>query len=194
MDQITTEINKLDLKIDAIEQLLEKSYEEWTFKEKQKFGNHEQLRKKEEQLRKKEEQLRKKEEQLRKKEEQLRKKEEQLRELLILKETKKQQLEAIATKLSLAVALPKLGDVSSMYDVFGRLSSKPTSTPSLYTGPSYHITKNLCKFIEEDIAPPLSQQEREAILNETNKLWEFGNNEIIQPSVSIGSTENVVDD
>jgi hypothetical protein len=43
MDQIETEINNLNLKIDAIEQLLDKEYEEWTPKER--FGNHEQLRK-----------------------------------------------------------------------------------------------------------------------------------------------------
>lgn len=47
MDQIATEINNLTLKIDAIEQLLEKDYEYWTLKEKQKFGNHDQLRDKE---------------------------------------------------------------------------------------------------------------------------------------------------
>jgi hypothetical protein len=48
--------------------LLEKDYSDWTNKEKNKYGDYEQLRKKEEQLRKKEEQLRKKEEQLREKE------------------------------------------------------------------------------------------------------------------------------
>ena len=57
MDETATEISKLNDKLDAIEQLLEKDYEEWTPKEKQKFGNHEQLRKKEEQLRKKEQEL-----------------------------------------------------------------------------------------------------------------------------------------
>ena len=51
MDQITTEINKLNLKIDAIEQLLKKPFKAWTEGEKEEFGNHEQLRKKEEQLR-----------------------------------------------------------------------------------------------------------------------------------------------
>ncbi len=51
MDKIEIEINKINLKIDEIELLLEKDYEEWTPKEIQKFGNHEQLRKKEEQLR-----------------------------------------------------------------------------------------------------------------------------------------------
>ena len=76
MDQITTEINKLNLKIDAIEQLLKKPFKAWTEGEKEEFGNHEQLRKKEEQLRKKEEQL---------------------RDLLILKEKEKQ---GAGTKLS----------------------------------------------------------------------------------------------
>jgi hypothetical protein len=32
MDQIATEISNLNLKIDAIEQLLDKDYEEWTQK------------------------------------------------------------------------------------------------------------------------------------------------------------------
>ena len=79
MDQITTEINKLNLKIDAIEQLLKKPFGAWAEGEKEEFGNKEQLRKKDEQL----------------------------RELLILKEREKQQLQDIASKLTLA--LPKLG-------------------------------------------------------------------------------------
>ena len=54
MDQLEAEINNLALKIDAIEQLLEKDYEEWTPKEKQKFGNHEQLREEKKELRDKE--------------------------------------------------------------------------------------------------------------------------------------------
>ena len=58
MDQIANEINKLAAKLDAVEQLLDKDYEDWTQKEKQAYGNHEQLRKEKEQLRKKEEQLR----------------------------------------------------------------------------------------------------------------------------------------
>ena len=64
MDKIETEIDKLGTKIEAIEDLLDKDYEEWTLKEKQMFGNHEELRKKEEQLRKKEEQLREERKQL----------------------------------------------------------------------------------------------------------------------------------
>jgi hypothetical protein len=91
-------------------------------------------------------------------------------------------------------SLPKLGDANSMYDVFSRLSAKSTSTPSQYTGPTLSKTKKICGFEKEDIVPPLSQQEKDSILNETNKLWEFGIHEIIQPSVSIGSTDNVVDD
>jgi predicted ATPase len=91
MDQTATEISKLNTRLDAIEKLLEKDYEEWTLKEKQKFGNHKQLRKKEEQLMKKEEQLMKKEE--------------QLRELLILKEKEKQQLQGIASQITAGTAL-----------------------------------------------------------------------------------------
>ena len=51
MDQITTEINKLNLKIDAIEQLLKKPFKAWTEGEKEEFGNHEQLREERKQLR-----------------------------------------------------------------------------------------------------------------------------------------------
>jgi hypothetical protein len=40
---LATEISKLNTKLDAMEQLLEQDYEEWTRKEKQKFGNHKQL-------------------------------------------------------------------------------------------------------------------------------------------------------
>ena len=64
MDKIETEIDKLGTKIEAIEDLLDKDYEEWTLKEKQKFGNHEQLRRKEEQLREERKQLRDKEQEL----------------------------------------------------------------------------------------------------------------------------------
>ena len=76
MDKIETDINKINLKIDEIELLLEKDFEVWTSKEIQKFGNHEQLRKKEEQLRDERKQL---------------------RDLLILKEKEKQ---GAGTKLS----------------------------------------------------------------------------------------------
>ena len=75
MQEVTAEINKVSAKVDAIEVLLEKDYEEWNQKEKQKFGNHEQLRKEKEQLRKREEQLREEKKQLREKEKQLRDKE-----------------------------------------------------------------------------------------------------------------------
>ena len=57
MEQTATEISKLNTKLDAIEQLLEKGYEEWTLKDKQKFGNHEQLREERKQLRDKEHEL-----------------------------------------------------------------------------------------------------------------------------------------
>ena len=64
MNEIEAEISNLALKIDAIEQLLEKDYEEWTPKEKQKFGNHEQLREEKKELRGKEKQLREEKKQL----------------------------------------------------------------------------------------------------------------------------------
>ncbi len=67
MDQITTEINKLNLKIDAIEQLLKKPFGAWAEGEKEEFGNKEQLRKKESSSEKKESSSEKKDEQLRKK-------------------------------------------------------------------------------------------------------------------------------
>jgi hypothetical protein len=54
MDEIETEISKLNTEIVAIKELLEKDYEEWTPKEQRRFGNYDQLRKKEEQLRDKE--------------------------------------------------------------------------------------------------------------------------------------------
>ena len=77
LTEIESQIGALTSQLQRVEELLEKDFEEWTQSEKNQFGNHEQLRKKEEQLRKKEEQLREKEE--------------QLRELLILKEKEKQQ-------------------------------------------------------------------------------------------------------
>jgi hypothetical protein len=103
MEQIETEINNLNLKIDAIEQLLDKEYEEWTVKEKRKFGNHEQLRNEKEQLRNEKEQLRKKEEQLRNEKEQLRNEKEQLRELLILKEKEKQSQITAGTAMDIDI-------------------------------------------------------------------------------------------
>jgi FtsZ-interacting cell division protein YlmF len=78
MDEINTEIHKLNGKIEEIELLLKKHFKYWTEDEKEEFGDKVQLRKEKERLRKKEEQLRKKEEQLRKEKE-------QLMELLIIK-------------------------------------------------------------------------------------------------------------
>ncbi|KAJ2992248.1 hypothetical protein HDV02_003179 [Globomyces sp. JEL0801] len=89
MDQITTEINKFNSKIDAIEQQLKKPFKAWTEGEKEGFGNHEQLREERKQL----------------------------RELLILKEKENQQLQAIPSKLPSDITLPKLGDANSMYDI-----------------------------------------------------------------------------
>jgi len=58
MDEIESKITSLELKIDEIEHLLDKDFEEWTTGNKNKYGNHEQLRKEKEQLRDKEKQLR----------------------------------------------------------------------------------------------------------------------------------------
>jgi chromosome condensin MukBEF ATPase and DNA-binding subunit MukB len=57
MDETAMEISKLNTRLDAIVELLEKDYEEWTLKEKQKFGNHEQVREEKKQLRDKEQEL-----------------------------------------------------------------------------------------------------------------------------------------
>lgn len=51
MDEIESKITSLELKIDEIEHLLDKDFEEWTTGNKNKYGNHEQLRDKEKQLR-----------------------------------------------------------------------------------------------------------------------------------------------
>ena len=88
--------------------------------------------------------------------------------------------------------LPKLGDANSMYDVFNRLSSKTTSTPSHFTSPSYHNTKHTCEFTEEAIVPPLSQQERDVILDHSNSLWKHSFRGVTE-SVPIGSTEATID-
>jgi hypothetical protein len=109
-----------------------------------------------------------------------------------LKEREKQQLQGIASQITSDVTLPKLGDANSMYDVFGRLSSKPTSTPSQYTGPSFHKTNHICAFMEENIVPPLSQQEKEAILDHANTLWKHSFRGVTK-SVPIGSTEATID-
>jgi hypothetical protein len=57
MEQITDEIKQLSNQINAIEQLLEKDYGEWTTREKNKFGNHDLLREERKQLRDKEQEL-----------------------------------------------------------------------------------------------------------------------------------------
>jgi len=57
MEQITIEINKVNAKIDAIEDVLKKPFQDWSEEEKEMFGTIEQLRRKEEQLRKEKEQL-----------------------------------------------------------------------------------------------------------------------------------------
>jgi hypothetical protein len=61
MENIEEQIVALEQKVSFIETLLEKDYSDWTNKEKNKYGNHEQLRKEEEQLREEKIQLREKE-------------------------------------------------------------------------------------------------------------------------------------
>jgi hypothetical protein len=62
MEQLTAEINKVSAKIDAIEELLKKSFKTWTEEEINLYGIEEQEARK--QLRKKEEQLRDNEQEL----------------------------------------------------------------------------------------------------------------------------------
>ena len=71
MDKLTAEIDKVSAQINAIEQLLDKDYKQWTQKEKQKFGNHTQLREERKQLRDKEKQLREERKQVREEKQEL---------------------------------------------------------------------------------------------------------------------------
>jgi transcription initiation factor TFIID subunit TAF12 len=72
MEKIEEQIVAVDQKISFIETLLEKDYSDWTNKEKNKYGNHEQLREKEKQLREEKNQLREEKNQLREEKNQLR--------------------------------------------------------------------------------------------------------------------------
>ena len=65
MEKIEEQIVALEHKISFIETLSEKDYSDWTNKEKNKYGNYEQLREEKKQLREKENQLRREKEQLR---------------------------------------------------------------------------------------------------------------------------------
>ena len=58
MDSIDNQINEVTNQLTIIEQLFEKDLSEWKVKEKNKFGNYEELRKERELLRRKEYQLR----------------------------------------------------------------------------------------------------------------------------------------
>jgi len=62
--KVNSDIDNVTNQILALESILEKEYEDWTQKEKNKYGNHEKLREKENKLREKESQLREKESQL----------------------------------------------------------------------------------------------------------------------------------
>ena len=82
-----------------------------------------------------------------------------------------------------------------MYDIMQVISSKPSSTSSKYTGPSYSRTTETCELvIDETILVELTQEEKVAIMNEPNQLWkEYFDGSIVK-SVQIGSTEAVVDE
>lgn len=100
----------------------------------------------------------------------------------------------IRSLIDTAVAnFPKLGDSKWMYDIFSRLSSRTTSTPSKYAGPSYHRTQRICEIsINDGLCPPLSDSEKEAISNHHNALWKNSFRGVVK-SVAIGSTEVTVD-
>jgi hypothetical protein len=51
---IETQISLLNSQLQRLEELLEKDFEQWTLKERNQFGSHEQLRKEKGQLREKE--------------------------------------------------------------------------------------------------------------------------------------------
>ena len=91
MDEIESEIKKINLKIDEIELKLKKSFKFWTEEEKEEFGNHELLRIEEKQLMKEKEQL---------------------RELLILKEKEKQGTVGIVSYLG-KVSLASKSEIAS---------------------------------------------------------------------------------
>ena len=62
--KVNTDIEDVTAQIKVLESILEKEYEDWTRKEKNKYGNHDQLREEKNKLREKENQLREKENQL----------------------------------------------------------------------------------------------------------------------------------
>lgn len=63
-------------------------------------------------------------------------------------------------------------------------SCKPTSTAKKFRGPGLKEKDRTCAFIEKDnIIPPLSRREREAILDEPNKLWEFVIGNVVKPAL-----------
>jgi hypothetical protein len=89
--------------------------------------------------------------------------------------------------------LYKLGDQKFMYDIFDLLSTRLTSTPSHHTCPSDHISERNGGITKmEELAPPLSDSEKEAISNHDNLLWKKSFDGA-KKSVSIGSTEATVD-
>jgi len=69
--KVNSDIETVTKQIEASESILEKEYENWIPKEKNKYGNHEQLREKENKLREKENKLREEKNKLREKENKL---------------------------------------------------------------------------------------------------------------------------
>jgi hypothetical protein len=77
-------------------------------------------------------------------------------------------------------AIPKLCEADKFYDIFEVFSSKPTSIVGAEVDP-------ICE-VDED------EQEKEAILNESNQLWRKNFDGSLLYAAKIGSSENVVDD
>jgi hypothetical protein len=81
-----------------------------------------------------------------------------------------------------------------MYDVYPLISSRKTSTSSNFISPSYSKTNKNCQVDTDiDILTELDEDEKKAIMNEPNRLWETSFEGLVK-SVSIGSTETVVDE
>jgi len=78
--KVNSDIEKVTKQIEALESILEKEYEDWTQKEKNKYGNHDQLREEKNKLREKENKLREKENKLREEKNKLREEKNKLRE------------------------------------------------------------------------------------------------------------------
>ncbi len=170
--KLEVDIERVDAEIAGVVKKL-KPLEDKSVKSEDEKEEIKQLRKKEQQLRTEKEQLRTEKEQLRTEKEQLREK-----ELILLKQRN---------------GIPLLGDLNSMYDIWGRLSAKSSSTSGKYATPSFHATRDECPLSELLTVPSLSPEAFQAVLREPNQLWKstfMG----VEKAVTIGSTEMVVDD